>query len=35
MAFMYKPTPWKLLKKCFTTYKPLLKELSLVELKVV
>ena len=32
---MHKPTTWKIIKKCFTIYKPSLKELSLVELKVV
>ena len=31
---MHKPTTWKIIK-CFTIYKPSLKELSLVELKVV
>ena len=34
MTLMFKPTTWKI-KKCFTIYKSLLKELSLVELKVV
>ena len=33
MALMYKPTTWKI-KKCSIIYKSLLKELSLVELKV-
>ena len=32
---MYKATTWKTIKKCFTIYKPLLKELSLIELEVV
>ena len=32
---MYKPTTSKIINKCFIIYKPLLKELSLVELKVV
>ena len=34
MALMYKPTTWKI-KKCSSIYKSLLKELSLVELKVI
>ena len=32
---MHEPTTWKMIKKCFTIYKPLLMELSLVELKLV
>ena len=35
MAVMYKPTTWKIKKNVlYTIYKSLLKELSLVELKV-
>ena len=35
MALMHKATNGKLNKKCFTIYKPSLKELTFVELKVV
>ena len=35
MAFMYKPATWKIIKKCFNYLQPLLKQLTLVELKVV
>ena len=31
MALIYKPTTWKIIKNCFTIYKPLLKELSIIE----
>ena len=32
---MCKPTTSKILNKCFTIYKPVLKDLSLVKLEVV
>ena len=35
MTHMHKPTTWKIIKKCVTIYKLLLKELSLVEQKVI